>query len=154
MIPKSKLFLSLCAVFILQPVLQSEEIAAEALRFKTLNAVRTETAPIIDGNIDDEVWKKIEPINDFVQFEPYNLDKPTVKTEVRLLYDDNYLYVAFENYDPNPSSIMTRMNRRDDYMSISSSTDWVGFGFDSNDDDLTGLLSHHRLNQNQNQPNQ
>ena len=138
MIPKSKLFLSLCAVFILQPVLQSEEIAAEALRFKTLNAVRTETAPIIDGNIDDEVWKKIEPINDFVQFEPYNLDKPTVKTEVRLLYDDNYLYVAFENYDPNPSSIMTRMNRRDDYMSISSSTDWVGFGFDSNDDDLTG----------------
>jgi len=30
------------------------------------------------------------------------------------------------------------MSRRDDYEQIDKNTDWVGFGFDSNDDDLTG----------------
>ena len=72
MIPKLKLFLSVYAVFIFQSVLHSEEIAAETLRFKTLNAVRTETAPMIDGKIDDEVWTKAKPVDDFLQFEPYN----------------------------------------------------------------------------------
>ena len=27
----------------------------------------------IDGKIDDEVWSKAEPLDDFIQFEPYNL---------------------------------------------------------------------------------
>ena len=94
MIPKLKLFLSVYAVFIFQSVLHSEEIAAETLRFKTLNAVRTETAPMIDGNIDDEVWTKAKPVDDFLQFEPYNLVPASVRTEVRVMYDDDNLYIA------------------------------------------------------------
>ena len=138
MIPKLKLFLSVYAVFIFQSVLHSEEIAAETLRFKTLNAVRTETAPMIDGNIDDEVWTKAKPVDDFLQFEPYNLVPASVRTEVRVLYDDDNLYIAFKNFDPNPSSVMKRMSRRDNYEVIGEQTDWFGFGLDSNNDDLTG----------------
>ena len=107
MIPKLKLFLSVYAVFIFQSVLHSEEIAAETLRFKTLNAVRTETAPMIDGNIDDEVWTKAKPVDDFLQFEPYNLVPASVRTEVRVLYDDDNLYIAFKNFDPIRESIPT-----------------------------------------------
>ena len=116
----------------------ASEVKAETLKFKSLKASRTNEAPTIDGKIDDEVWSKAEPLDDFIQFEPYNLSPASVKTEVRVLYDDNNIYIAFENFDPDPTSIMTRMNRRDDYEQIDKNTDWVGFGFDSNNDDLTG----------------
>ena len=68
----------------------------------------------------------------------YNLESPSVETEVRVLYDDYYVYIAFQNYDPDPSSIMDRISRRDDYEAIEKSVDWVGFGIDSNNDDMTG----------------
>ena len=41
------------------------------LRFREMVATRTITPPIIDGNIDDEVWKNALKESDFIQFEPY-----------------------------------------------------------------------------------
>ena len=114
------------------------EINAETLRLKSLTATRTDKAPVVDGVIDDLVWSNAQLLDDFIQYEPYNLVPASVKTQVRVLYDDNNIYIAFENFDPDPNGIMTRMSRRDDYEQIDKNTDWVGFGFDSNDDDLTG----------------
>ena len=45
-------------------------------------------------------------LDEFLQFETYNLEVATVRTETRVLYDDKYLYIAFNNFDPNPESIM------------------------------------------------
>ena len=47
---------------------------------------------------------------------------------IRKSNDNNNIYIAFENFDPNPNGIMTRMSRRDDYEQIDKNTDWVGFG--------------------------
>ena len=60
--------------------------------------------PVIDGKIDDEVWSNAKPVDDFLQFEPYNLVPASVKTEVRVLYDNNNIYIAFENFDPDPNA--------------------------------------------------
>lgn len=109
------------------------------LRFKVAMATRTESPPVIDGVIDDDVWQKAVLINDFLQFEPFNLVAPSVQTETRVLYDDKYLYIAFNNFDPNPESIMKRLARRDDWESgFGSNSDWVGLGIDSRNDDKTG----------------
>ncbi|MEE2917552.1 MAG: sugar-binding protein, partial [Candidatus Neomarinimicrobiota bacterium] len=109
------------------------------LRFKVAMATRTESPPVIDGVIDDDVWQKAVLINDFLQFEPFNLVAPSVQTETRVLYDDKYLYIAFNNFDPNPESIMKRLARRDDWESgFDSNSDWVGLGIDSRNDDKTG----------------
>ena len=116
----------------------SSEIESDALRFKSMSAVRTNTSPKIDGNLDDAEWANAIVLDDFIQYEPYNLESPSVETEVRVLYDDYYVYIAFQNYDPDPSSIMDRISRRDDYEAIEKSVDWVGFGIDSNNDDMTG----------------
>jgi hypothetical protein len=116
----------------------STEIDSDALRYKTMSAVRTANPPKIDGKLDDDVWSNAIVLNDFIQYEPYNLETPSVKTEVRVLYDDSFIYIAFENFDPEPSTIMDRISRRDDFEAIEKNVDWVGFGIDSNDDDMTG----------------
>jgi hypothetical protein len=109
------------------------------LKYKVAMATRTENPPVIDGIIDDNAWKRAVLIDEFVQHEPYNLEAPTVKTEVRVLYDDQYIYIAFHNYDPKPEEIMGRLSRRDDWMTgFDFNGDWVGFGLDSRNDDKTG----------------
>ena len=116
----------------------SLEVDSDALKYKSMNAVRTASPPVIDGNLDDEAWSNAVVLDDFIQYEPYNLKAPSVETEVRVLYDDDYVYIAFQNFDPDPSSIMDRMSRRDDFEAIETNVDWVGFGIDSNNDDMTG----------------
>jgi len=108
------------------------------LRLKVATAQRTSAPPVIDGILDDSVWNKAIVLNQLVQHEPFNLHAPSVETKIRILYDDNYLYVAFDNIDPNPENISARIGRRDDWNSIENNSDWIGIGIDSNNDDKTG----------------
>ena len=56
------------------------EINAETLRLKSLKATRTDKAPVVDGVIDDLVWSNAQLLDDFIQYEPYNLVPASVKT--------------------------------------------------------------------------
>ena len=109
------------------------------LRFKEAIATRTDIAPVIDGVVDDPAWADALSFNDFLQDEPYNLEEPSLQTDVRVLYDDDFLYISFYNYDPEPENIRAPLARRDDYMSgFGNNADWIGVGIDSRNDDKNG----------------
>ena len=101
---------------------------------KTYNATFTSSPPIIDGAIEDDAWQAGEWQGDFRQYEPHNGARPSQKTEFKLLYDDNNIYVAFKAYDTNPDSIVRRISRRDN-----GDGDFVGIGIDSYHDLQTGF---------------
>ena len=116
-----------------------DNINPNQLRFREMVATRTSAPPIIDGIIDDKVWEDAIIENEFVQFEPYNLAAPSEKTEVRLMYDNDYVYIAVNNYDTEPEKITGRLSRKDRWMeAFGPHSDWLGIGFDSNNDDRTG----------------
>ena len=97
------------------------------LRFKEAIATRTDIAPVIDGVVDDPAWADALSFNNFLQDEPYNLEEPSLLTDVRVLYDDDFLYISFYNYDPEPENIRAPLARRDDYMSgFGNNADWIG----------------------------
>ena len=109
------------------------------LKLKVAIATRIANPPIIDGDLSDRAWENAKIITEFVQHEPFNLEAPTVKNVARVLYDDNYLYIAFDNFDPNPENIMARRSRRDDWEAgFGNNSDWVGIGIDSRNDDKSG----------------
>jgi hypothetical protein len=93
---------------------------------KTLNIKRsTNKALKIDGLLNDIAWKDLEIAKDFVMMEPNNGEKenPDYKTEVKVLYDDEAIYVSAMMYDPNPSKIASEFTSRDnggqaDYFSL------------------------------------
>ncbi|MCH8266355.1 MAG: carbohydrate binding family 9 domain-containing protein [Acidobacteria bacterium] len=72
----------------------------------------TETLSI-DGALDERVWQEAEPLTDFVQAEPLEGQLASEKTEVRLLYDDNAIYVGVFLHDSDPSQIIITDTRRD-----------------------------------------
>ncbi|MCH7571662.1 MAG: carbohydrate binding family 9 domain-containing protein [Planctomycetes bacterium] len=75
--------------------------------------VRTEQPPVIDGKLDDEVWKTATVIDNLRQVEPVENSEPSEKTIVRILYDRDFLYVAFMCYDREPDKIIATQMRRE-----------------------------------------
>ena len=50
----------------------AQEEKTENITRKTINAVRVEKAPKIDGILDDEIWKNAPIANDFIELRPNN----------------------------------------------------------------------------------
>jgi hypothetical protein len=87
---------------------------AQAPPSKTAQAVAIASAPPeIDGRLDDEAWSRAPVIADFVQKIPNEGAQPSVRTEVRLIYDDDALYVGPRLLREDPSAIRTSITRLD-----------------------------------------
>ena len=102
---------------------------------KNYKATQVSTAPVIDGILDEQVWEQGVWIDDFTQFEPYNGQKTSQRTEFQIIFDDDNIYVAIKAYDTDPDSIVRRLTRRDNV-----DGDMAGVVFDSFHDLRTGFL--------------
>ena len=67
----------------------------------------------LDGILSEAAWSTAQPVSDFTQREPNEGASATERTEVRVLYDDDALYVGARLYDRNPDSVMAQLARRD-----------------------------------------
>ena len=61
---------------------------------RVLKAVRVEQGPRLDGYLTDKVWTLAVPFVDFKMVEPVPNSSPTEKTELKILYDRDYLYIG------------------------------------------------------------
>jgi len=80
---------------------------------KIVTAVEIFTPPSIDGMLNDSVWSLAVPNSEFLQQEPKAGENPTFKTEIRILYDKENLYLGIMCYDPEPDKIVARELKRD-----------------------------------------
>lgn len=68
---------------------------------------------MLDGNLDDEAWQSAEITSQFRQFFPYDSSLANAQTEVRLTYDENFIYVGARMFSPGPRNYVTPSLRRD-----------------------------------------
>src|SRR5207237_10259687 len=68
--------------------------------------------PVIDGKLDDEVWKQAAVLKDFYQVQPGDNIAPSKLTEVMLGRDAKFLYVAFHCFD-EPDRVRANIPQRD-----------------------------------------
>lgn len=90
---------------------QPQDQPAEA-RTKTVEMVRTDTPPTIDGDLGDAVWADAAVVDDLHQVNPVEYAEPFQRTEIRLLYDDENLYVGARLYDTDPEEITANIMRQ------------------------------------------
>lgn len=100
---------------------------------KELRAVRTRTPPAIDGKLDEAAWASASPDDGFRQLAPAPGAPPTERTEVRVVYDDDAIYVGVRLFDHEPGKIVARTTRRDRDVE----TDYVIVSIDAHHDHAT-----------------
>lgn len=81
---------------------------------KSIEAFRTSEKIKIDGRLLESSWNDAQPATNFLELNPTEGNPPKYKTEVKVLYDDNSIYILGYCYDDHPDSIMTQLGERDD----------------------------------------
>ena len=96
-------------------------LAAETQTTKTIQAVRIDTPPTIDGILDDAVWQLASIVEDLHEVSPNEFSETSVPSRFYVLYGSDALYVAVRMWDSNPDNVIAQ---------VLSSSD-ISFGDDS-----------------------
>jgi len=105
---------------------------------KEVQTNRVEDNIVIDGKLNDSLWNtaSVPTATDFVMLDP-GAGEPLpdgFKTEIKILYSDQALYVGGLLRDPNPDSILTQLTQRDDF---DQNNDWFVFSVNPYNDGLS-----------------
>lgn len=107
---------------------QYEQIPFEDSYKRIYNITRISETPVIDGRLDDPVWQSTgEWSEDFVQESPYERRHTGSYTQVKILYDDDNIYIGFYCKDIEPEN----MNRFIDNRDANDVGDLVSVAFDT-----------------------
>ncbi len=80
---------------------------------KSVVATRIDAPLHIDGFLNEPEWQSAVPSSGFTQADPEEGSPETEHTTVRVLYDNNALYVGVMCYDKEPGKIVSQLTRRD-----------------------------------------
>jgi hypothetical protein len=93
---------------------------------ESFTASFTNSAITVDGNLNEPAWKEARAISDFIQYEPVEGIKSNGRTEVRILFGKDDLYIGAMLFD-NRDNIENNLGRRDEY----NRADWFMVSVDS-----------------------
>src|SRR4029077_21092509 len=111
----------LCCMLPLILLLQGPHSATPALRHSNglvppmATAIRVQQAPDMDGKLDDPIWATDTAVTDFRQVDPHEGQPASERTEVRVLYTDDALYIGIRAFDDSASKIAHHLGRRDTF---------------------------------------
>lgn len=95
-----------------QPSTARRKVVPPPEKANPVRIPKIEKAPVIDGKLDDEVWKNAVLLKDFYQRSPGDNTEPSKPTEVLIAYDPRFLYFAFKCYD-EPDKVRATVAKRD-----------------------------------------
>ena len=104
-------------------------LAVTAASVPHLAAARAPQPPVLDGRLDEPVWRAAPVTSAFTQERPDQGKPPVEPTRVRVLYDDDAVYIGIE-CEQTRSPVIARLTRRDRDVEA----DWVSVGLDTRGD--------------------
>ena len=123
--------------------------AAQQVQRRSIAAVRIESTEKIhlDGRLDEPAWGRAVPASDFIQQDPDNGKPATERTEVRILFTKDALYMGVTCFDSEPGKWLGYQRRRDEFLGSDDRFMWnidtynnqqYGYFFEMNPSGLMG----------------
>ncbi len=79
-----------------------------------MSAARVAEPPLVDGNVvEDPAWRSAPAATGFWQVMPFAGAPASERTDVRVIYTRDTLYVGVICHDRNPDQIVVSGSRRD-----------------------------------------
>ncbi|MET2984545.1 DUF5916 domain-containing protein [Aureibaculum conchae] len=114
--------LALCLYILTNHTILSQNTIIEAQK---INAKIT-----VDGIVNEPIWETIKPLK-VTQKVPNSGDAPTQKTEIRIAYDNEFIYLSGRMFDNEPEKINSNSKKRDEF---TENTEWCGIIIDTYND--------------------
>lgn len=92
--------------------------------------------PVIDGKLDDAIWKNATVFSDFKTMDPDFGLNPSENTHVYVAYDSSAMYFAIRGLDRDAGKIKASLTRRDNL----GNDDWVSIELDTFNDRQSNYL--------------
>ncbi|MGH9258040.1 MAG: carbohydrate binding family 9 domain-containing protein [Vicinamibacterales bacterium] len=94
---------------------------------RRMNAFRLNDGESItlDGQLDEPIWSRAIPASEFVQQDPQNGRPATERTEVRIAFDGESLYMGVTCYDSEPDKWIGYQRRRDEGLNSDDRFMWT-----------------------------
>lgn len=100
-----------------------------------VRALRASSPIDVDGKLEEADWQRAEAFVTFTQRDPDEGKAATEATDVRVLYDDDSIYVGALMNDTQPKAIRALLGRRDSFLTTDSFTVYL----DSYNDKRSGF---------------
>lgn len=116
-------------------ILISSNFSAQEVEIRKLKASRIVDEPKIDGLLNDSCWENAEIATDFIQLSPNPLAPASQKTDVKVVYTNEAIFISAMMYDSAPDSIMNQLTERDGF----GNSDWFGVWFSCFNDGINAF---------------
>lgn len=87
---------------------------------KIINGLKTPNPPKIDGVLNEEEWLKALPASGFTELYPNPQTPSDFQTEVRVLYNDEAIFIGAKLFDPEPTKILKQLAARDEFDAVNA----------------------------------
>jgi len=101
------------------PTAPPEQATAVALRLNTGESIA------VDGVLDEAAWERATPVGNFTQSEPRNGEHETERTEIRILFSEDNLYIGAQFFDSDPRRMLGNQMVRDGGLGSDDRFMWV-----------------------------
>lgn len=94
---------------------------------RTVRAERMgpEEAIVLDGVLDEAVWKRAVSAGEFTQQDPVLGSQPTERTEIRFAFNADHLYMGVICFDSEPDKLQGNTSKRDEFLSADDRFMWT-----------------------------
>ena len=119
--------------------ISSSEPLASYKTNKYIDAYFIDTEILVDGVIDENQWELVDWRDDFIQSEPKIFENPSYRTSIKVLYNDNSLFIAARMESKKADSIKEKIAERDDWAGgFEEQSDWFSIDIDSRHNHRSG----------------
>ena len=108
----------------------------DAEGISVVSPVRTAGPMVVDGRLSEATWTEAEALTQLRQRNPNEGQRETERTEIRVAYDNDALYVGAGMYDRQPAQIVRQLSRRD----ADAESDSITIYLDPQHDHRTGVM--------------
>jgi Domain of unknown function (DUF5916) len=81
----------------------------------TFRATRIPEPLVLDGKLDEEIYRQVPGTEGFIQQEPHEGEPATERTELWVFYDDKNVYFSARCWDDHPERMVINEMRRDNF---------------------------------------
>ena len=104
---------------------QPAEVMNSGRRVVTAERLKDDERVVLDGVLDEAAWGRATSAGEFIMQDPVLGGTPTERTDIRVVFNKDHLYIGVTNYDSEPDRLLGNTRKRDEFLSADDRFMWT-----------------------------